>query len=150
MPASHAADAIGFDGDLFDPDPHASAVRATGQVERLIVQRLVARSAETVDRPAFPFPRPARFVHFRQDDIMARRIRFHCPAVGKPALNQLAGFCVVEGVALDDHLGRSHTLPPCARGQWPLPYAAAAAKSMASRIGPRTGTRRDPESLAPA
>ena len=87
MPAGRAADAIRLDREFVCSDPHAAAVRAAGQLDFLISERLVLAAVKTIDGFPVQQPRLPRIVEDRQDKIVMVHIVFNVGAVRKAVLD---------------------------------------------------------------
>ncbi len=82
-------DAVRFDDEIVELNPHPSAIRTADKVDPRIIHRFVLSSIQTIDWLSIEEPRPPLLIDDRQGEIMAAHVFFHVLPVRETVLDQL-------------------------------------------------------------
>ena len=110
--AGRAPDAVRFARELVAAYPHAAAIGTACEMDPVIVDGFVLRSAETIHVLAVEQPGLARIIDNRQGEIMAFHIVFKFASARESVLDQLAAHSFMQCVFLRDGFRRAHVPPP--------------------------------------
>ena len=116
MSAGSAADDIRLNHEFVGSDAHASTIRASGEVDFLIVDGFILRAAQAIDGFAIEEPRSPLAIHGGQDHVVVVDVVLDVFRIRESILDQLSAYRLVESVTCDHRLRGTHQSPPWDQG----------------------------------